>query len=79
MGPFDKVAIVTGAGTGIGRQVALALLGEGYSVALAGRRPAPLEETVTEAETAGSRASWCRRSHQTAGSRQSARRVAATP
>jgi NAD(P)-dependent dehydrogenase (short-subunit alcohol dehydrogenase family) len=56
MGPFDKVAIVTGAGTGIGRQVALALLGEGYSVALAGRRAGPLEETVTEAGSAGSRA-----------------------
>ncbi len=54
MGPFDKVAIVTGAGTGIGRQVALALLGEGYSVALAGRRAEPLEETVTEAGAAGS-------------------------
>ncbi len=49
MGPFDKVAIVTGAGSGIGRQVALALLGEGYSVALAGRRAESLEETVTEA------------------------------
>jgi len=56
MGPFDKVAIVTGAGTGIGRQVALALLGEGYSVALAGRRAGPLEETVTEAGSAGPRA-----------------------
>ena len=56
MGPFDKVAIVTGAGTGIGRQVALALLGEGYSVALAGRRAEPLEETVTQAGAAGSRA-----------------------
>jgi NAD(P)-dependent dehydrogenase (short-subunit alcohol dehydrogenase family) len=56
MGPFDKVAIVTGAGTGIGRQVALALLGEGYSVALAGRRAEPLEETVTEAGAAGPRA-----------------------
>ena len=56
MGPFDKVAIVTGAGSGIGRQVALALLGEGYSVALAGRRAAPLEETVTQAGAAGSRA-----------------------
>ena len=56
MGPFDKVAIVTGAGTGIGRQVALALLGEGYSVALAGRRAEPLEETVTQAGAAGPRA-----------------------
>jgi len=34
----DKVAIVTGAGTGIGRAVALALLGGGYCVVLAGRR-----------------------------------------
>ena len=56
MGPFDKVAIVTGAGSGIGRQVALALLGEGYSVVLAGRRAEPLAETVTEAGAAGSRA-----------------------
>ena len=56
MGPFDKVAIVTGAGTGIGRQVALALLSEGYSVALAGRRAGPLEETVTQAGAAGPRA-----------------------
>ncbi len=56
MGPFDKVAIVTGAGTGIGKQVALALLDEGYSVALAGRRAGPLEETVTEAGAAGPRA-----------------------
>ncbi len=56
MSLFDKVAIVTGAGTGIGRQVALALLAEGYSVALAGRRAEPLEGTVTEAGAAGSRA-----------------------
>ncbi len=55
MGPFDKVAIVTGAGSGIGRQVALALLGEGYSVALAGRRAEPVGETVTQAGPAGSR------------------------
>lgn len=38
----EKVAIVTGAGTGIGRQSALALLEAGYSVALAGRRAEPL-------------------------------------
>ncbi len=42
-----KVAIVTGAGTGIGRSAALALLGEGYAVVLAGRRKSPLDETVT--------------------------------
>jgi NAD(P)-dependent dehydrogenase (short-subunit alcohol dehydrogenase family) len=44
-----KIAIVTGAGSGIGRATALALLGDGYSVALAGRRREPLEETAAEA------------------------------
>jgi NAD(P)-dependent dehydrogenase (short-subunit alcohol dehydrogenase family) len=44
-----KVAVVTGAGTGIGKAAALALLKEGYSVALAGRRPEPLEKAVAEA------------------------------
>jgi NAD(P)-dependent dehydrogenase (short-subunit alcohol dehydrogenase family) len=47
-----KVAIVTGAGTGIGKQAALALLHEGYSVVLAGRRRELLEATVLEATTA---------------------------
>jgi NAD(P)-dependent dehydrogenase (short-subunit alcohol dehydrogenase family) len=51
----NKVAIVTGAGSGIGRAVALALLKEGYCVALAGRRQDRLEETVGESG-AGSRA-----------------------
>src|SRR6266568_7114747 len=51
-----KVAIVTGAGTGIGRSVALALLQEGYAVALAGRRKELLEATVTTAGSSGSRA-----------------------
>ncbi|WFS26079.1 SDR family oxidoreductase [Rhizobium rhododendri] len=42
-----RVAVVTGAGSGIGRAVALALLGDGYVVALAGRRAEPLEETAS--------------------------------
>ena len=50
-----KVAIVTGAGTGVGKSAALALLREGYSVTLAGRRVEPLENTVTEAGPDGSR------------------------
>ncbi len=44
-----KVAIVTGAGTGIGRAAALALLDDGWRVTLAGRRPGPLEEIVQQA------------------------------
>jgi NAD(P)-dependent dehydrogenase (short-subunit alcohol dehydrogenase family) len=43
-----KVAIVTGAGTGIGKSAALALLREGYRVALAGRRREPLEKVAAE-------------------------------
>ena len=50
-----RVAVVTGAGTGIGKASALALLADGYSVALAGRRVAPLEETVAEAGDDGAR------------------------
>ena len=51
----SKVAVVTGAGTGIGKASALALLAAGYSVALAGRRGELLEQTVTESG-AGERA-----------------------
>ena len=49
MSGFKKVAMVTGAGTGIGKSAALALLREGYSVVLAGRHVEPLEMTVKEA------------------------------
>ena len=53
--PHNKVAIVTGAGTGIGKGVALALLKDGYRVALAGRRLELLEKTAVESG-AGARA-----------------------
>jgi NAD(P)-dependent dehydrogenase (short-subunit alcohol dehydrogenase family) len=43
-----KVAIVTGAGTGVGRAASLALMKAGFSVALAGRRKEPLEEVLKE-------------------------------
>jgi NADP-dependent 3-hydroxy acid dehydrogenase YdfG len=49
-----KVALVTGAGTGIGKHVAIALLREGYSVVLSGRRLDPLETTVRETKELGS-------------------------
>jgi NADP-dependent 3-hydroxy acid dehydrogenase YdfG len=42
----QRVAVITGAGSGIGRASALALLGDGYAVALAGRRKDALEETA---------------------------------
>ena len=48
-----KVALVTGAGSGIGRAVSLALHGNGYAVALAGRRAAELEKTAQAAEAGG--------------------------
>jgi NAD(P)-dependent dehydrogenase (short-subunit alcohol dehydrogenase family) len=48
----NKRAIVTGAGSGIGKAVAIALLNEGYSVALAGRRKDALEQTAAESGSA---------------------------
>ena len=46
MNQNSKIAIVTGAGSGVGRAAAMALLKDGYRVALVGRRVAPLEETA---------------------------------
>ena len=51
----NKVALVTGAGTGIGKSAALALLGDGYRVGLVGRRQELLEKTAAESG-AGERA-----------------------
>jgi NAD(P)-dependent dehydrogenase (short-subunit alcohol dehydrogenase family) len=55
MASSDRIAIVTGAGTGIGKAAALALLQDGYSVVLAGRRKALLEATATEGASSGRR------------------------
>nr|WP_238534402.1 SDR family oxidoreductase [Advenella kashmirensis] len=54
--PSLKVAVVTGAGSGIGRAVALELLGTGYAVVLAGRRADALEKTRTAAGVDATRA-----------------------
>jgi NAD(P)-dependent dehydrogenase (short-subunit alcohol dehydrogenase family) len=52
MAPSRRVALVTGAGTGIGKAAALALLGDGFHVALVGRRRALLEQTAAESSAA---------------------------
>jgi NAD(P)-dependent dehydrogenase (short-subunit alcohol dehydrogenase family) len=49
MASHDKVAIVTGAGSGVGKAAALALLREGYAVVFSGRRKEMLETAATEA------------------------------
>jgi NAD(P)-dependent dehydrogenase (short-subunit alcohol dehydrogenase family) len=56
MAQSSKIAVVTGAGTGVGKASALALMKAGFSVALAGRRPEPLQATVAEGEKMGARA-----------------------
>src|ERR1041384_6732866 len=48
-----KIALVTGAGSGIGRAFSLGLQCAGYSVGLAGRRAAQLERTAASAQTSG--------------------------
>ena len=53
MADSSRVAVVTGAGSGIGRAVALALQGDGYSVVLAGRHRSKLEATIAQAKSGG--------------------------
>ena len=60
MNNTEKVAIVTGAGTGVGRAAALALIKAGYAVALAGRRKDKLDEVAAEGAGAQGKASRCR-------------------
>src|SRR5271154_1220499 len=51
----SKIAVVTGAGSGIGKAVAIALAREGHSVVLAGRRKEPLEATALELKQANAK------------------------
>ena len=53
MGSGERVAIVTGGGTGIGRAAALALAHDGWSVAVSGRRREPLDATAAEGRASG--------------------------
>ncbi|HYI91389.1 MAG TPA: SDR family oxidoreductase [Beijerinckiaceae bacterium] len=55
MASQGKIAIVTGAGSGVGRAVSLALMGDGYSVVLAGRRQQPLEDTARQGRELGAK------------------------
>jgi NAD(P)-dependent dehydrogenase (short-subunit alcohol dehydrogenase family) len=56
MASTGKIALITGAGSGIGRAVALAFLADGYRVVLAGRRKDPLDETAKMAGSAAGNA-----------------------
>jgi NAD(P)-dependent dehydrogenase (short-subunit alcohol dehydrogenase family) len=51
----EKVALVTGAGSGVGRAVALGLMQGGYSLVLSGRRKEPLEKTAEAAKSTGAK------------------------
>ena len=56
MSDGNKVALVTGAGTGIGKASAKALANAGYALVLAGRRKEPLEAVKKEIEGTGGKA-----------------------
>jgi len=51
----SRIALVTGAGSGVGKAAALALLAAGWRVALVGRRPEPLQEVATQSGAAADR------------------------
>jgi NAD(P)-dependent dehydrogenase (short-subunit alcohol dehydrogenase family) len=57
--PMIKTCVVTGAGTGVGQAVALALIQEGYRVALVGRRAETLQDTLKRAGAAGRQCLLC--------------------
>jgi NAD(P)-dependent dehydrogenase (short-subunit alcohol dehydrogenase family) len=56
MAAGERIALITGAGSGIGRAVAVAFLNDGYHVVLAGRHQASLEETASMAGASGKNA-----------------------
>jgi len=56
IGMTTKVALVTGAGTGVGKAVAIALAKAGYNLVLAGRRKEPLDETAAAINATGQQA-----------------------
>jgi len=53
--PSPKIALITGAGTGVGKAAALALAKEGYALVLTGRRKEPLEEVAAAAQALGAK------------------------
>ena len=63
----EKIAVVTGAGTGVGRAVTLALMREGYTVVLAGRRKDMLEQVAKEGVQTPGAAAYTSTKHAVTG------------